>query len=377
MVETSTTEDCLVRLIAFYLPQFHPTPEYDRWWGRGFTEWSNVTQARPLFRGHYQPHLPADLGFYDLRLPEARIAQAELAATHGIEAFCYWHYWFNGRRLLERPFDDVLASGEPKLRFCLAWANETWSRRWLGKDTHILMRQTYSSDDDLAHVRWLTTVFSDARYLRVRDRPLFLIYRPRDLPEPRRTTDTFRAECVRLGLPDPYLLGVDAHCPGVDCRPLGFDSTVVFEPQLGVLPQFMSDRPSLQKLRRNVALGVRHWRFKLYDYGTARELMVRRQRNFPFHPCVFVGWDDTPRRGGNAIVIINSTPDRFATGLREMARSIISKPEQERLLFLNAWNQWAEGNHLEPDQRYGLGYLEAVKLLGATRARGCTDRSTG
>ncbi len=282
-----------------------------------------------------------------------------------------------GRRLLERPFDDVLASGEPKLRFCLAWANETWSRRRLGKDTHILMRQTYSADDDLAHVRWLTTVFSDARYLRVRDRPLFLIYRPRDLPEPRRTTDTFRAECVRLGLPDPYLLGVDAHCPGVDCRPLGFDSTVVFEPQLGVLPQFMSDRPSLQKLRRNVALGVRHWRFKLYDYGTARELMVRRQRNFPFHPCVFVGWDDTPRRGGNAIVIINSTPDRFATGLREMTRSIISKPEQERLLFLNAWNQWAEGNHLEPDQRYGLGYLEAVKLLGATRARGCTDRSTG
>jgi len=364
MVDAPTLETGRTRLIAFYLPQFHPIPENDRWWGPGFTEWTNVTRARPLLRGHYQPHLPADLGFYDLRLPEARMAQAELAAAHGIEAFCYWHYWFNGKRLLERPFAEVLASGEPKLSFCLAWANETWSRRWLGEESHILMSQTYSSDDDLAHIRWLITAFSDARYLRIHDRPLFLIYRPRDLPEPKRTTDTFRAECVRLGVPDPYLLGVDAHCPGVDCRTLGFDSTVAFEPQLGVLPQFKSDRSSLVKLRRNLSLGARNPRLKLYDYGTARKLMRHRQRNFPYHPCIFVGWDNSPRRGRNGIVIINATPDRFAAGLREMAQSITSKPGQERLLFLNAWNEWAEGNHLEPDQRYGLGHLEAVKLLG-------------
>jgi Glycosyltransferase WbsX len=161
---------------------------------------------------------------------------------------------------------------------------------------------------------------------------------------------------------------VDAHCPGVDCRTLGFDSTVAFEPQLSVLQQFMSDRPSLRKLRRNLSLGVRHWGFKLYDYATARELMMRRQRTFPFHPCIFVAWDNTPRRGRNGIVVINSTPKRFARGLREMARSTISKPEQERLLFLNAWNEWAEGNHLEPDQRCGLSYLEAVKLLDVNHA---------
>jgi lipopolysaccharide biosynthesis protein len=355
-----------VRLIAFYLPQFHPTVENDRWWGRGFTEWTNVTRARPLFRGHYQPHLPADLGFYDLRLPEVRLAQAELAAAHGIEGFCYWHYWFSGVRLLERPFNDVLASGEPKLPFCLSWANETWSRRWLGEESQILMEQRYSPEDDLKHIRWLLTAFSDPRYIRIGGRPLFLIYRPNALPNPKRTADTFRAECVRHGLRDPYLLGIDAHCPGVDCRTLGFDATVAFEPQLGALPQFMSDTPSLQKLCRNLALGVPSWRLKLYDYSGARELMMRRQRNFPVHPCIFVGWDNTPRRARNGIVIINSTPERFASGLREMVRSLSSTPEDERLLFVNAWNEWAEGNHLEPDQRYGSAYLEAVRLSAVT-----------
>jgi lipopolysaccharide biosynthesis protein len=355
-----------VRLIAFYLPQFHPTVENDRWWGRGFTEWTNVTRARPLFRGHYQPHLPADLGFYDLRLPEVRLAQAELAAAHGIEGFCYWHYWFSGVRLLERPFNDVLASGEPKLPFCLSWANETWSRRWLGEESQILMEQRYSPEDDLKHIRWLLTAFSDPRYIRIGGRPLFLIYRPNALPNPKRTADTFRAECVRHGLRDPYLLGIDAHCPGVDCHTLGFDATVAFEPQLGALPQFMSDTPSLQKLCRNLALGVPSWRLKLYDYSGARELMMRRQRNFPVHPCIFVGWDNTPRRARNGIVIINSTPERFASGLREMVRSLSSTPEDERLLFVNAWNEWAEGNHLEPDQRYGSAYLEAVRLSAVT-----------
>src|ERR671925_1451295 len=161
------------RLIAFYLPQFHPVPENDEWWGSGFTEWANVARARPAFRGHYQPHLPGELGFYDLRLPEVRAAQAELAASHGIEGFCWWHYWFEGRRLLGRPFDDVLASGEPSFPFCLAWANESWSRRWLGEERDILQEQTYSPRDDAQHARWLTRAFADQRYVRVEGRPLY------------------------------------------------------------------------------------------------------------------------------------------------------------------------------------------------------------
>jgi lipopolysaccharide biosynthesis protein len=183
------------RFIAFYLPQFYPTPENDQWWGPGFTEWTNVVQARPLFEGHYQPRLPADLGFYDLRVAEVRQAQAALALKHGVEGFCYWHYWFHGTRVLDRPFSEVLASGEPDFPFCLSWANETWSRRWHGAGAaadEVLVEQRYSEEDDLAHVRWLMHAFADPRYIRIGGRPLFLVYRPFDLPDARRTTEVFR-----------------------------------------------------------------------------------------------------------------------------------------------------------------------------------------
>jgi hypothetical protein len=300
-------------------------------------------------------------------LPDVRLAQAELAAAHGIEGFCYWHYWFNGQRLLERPFNDVLASGQPKFPFCLAWANETWSRRWLGDERDLLMQQVYSPEDDLNHARWLTRAFSDSRYIRVANRPLFLIYRPRDLPDSNRTTDLLRTECVQHGLPEPYLLGIDAHCPGVDCRTLGFDGTLVFEPQLGALPAFKSDGVSFGKLRRNLSLGVPSWRLKIYDYTAARALMMRRTRDFPFYPCVLVGWDNSPRRGANGIVLVKSTPERFGVALQEVLRCASTKPPEDRLVFLNAWNEWAEGNHLEPDRRYGLGHLKSIRAVVGAR----------
>ena len=185
--------DEAVRAIAFYLPQFHPIPENDVWWGKGFTEWTNVTKARPLFRGHYQPHLPADVGFYDLRLSETREAQAELAREHGISGFCYYHYWFHGRRLLERPFQEVLDSGRPKFPFCLCWANEPWSRRWLGEEQDILVDQTYSREDDEAHSEYLSSVFTDERYVTVDNRPVFLMYRPDRHPDPIRFTTMLRS----------------------------------------------------------------------------------------------------------------------------------------------------------------------------------------
>jgi lipopolysaccharide biosynthesis protein len=355
------TDDASVRLIAFYLPQFHPIPENDEWWGKGFTEWTNVARARPLFPGHYQPHLPADLGFYDLRVPEVRQAQADLAREFGIEGFCYWHYWFNGRRLLGRPFDEVLRTGEPDFPFCLAWANETWSRRWLGEEASVLRAQTYSGDDDVQHARWLAEAFADRRYMRVQGRPLFGLYRPLHLPDARRTTDTIRREVVRLGLPNPLLLGINSHSTYVDSRDLGFDGTVSFEPALGALPGYMHDGGSLSRCIRNRRLGVSSSKLKLYDDAEARRLMAELRPGFPTYPTIFVGWDNTPRRGEQAIVIVNSTAESFGRSLRGLIVEVLSKPRDDRVIFINAWNEWAEGNHLEPDLSHGVAYLEAVR----------------
>ena len=336
-------------------------PENDAWWGKGFTEWTSVARARPLFAGHYQPHVPADLGFYDLRVPETRLAQAELARAHGIEGFCYWHYWFNGRRLLERPFNEVLQSGDPDFPFCLAWANETWSRRWLGEERDILLAQTYSPEDDTRHSEWLVQAFADPRYIRVHGRPLFLIYRPTDLPDAHRTTEVLRETCQRHGLPNPYLLATNAHCSELDCRSLGFDATLAFKPELGVLSQYRSDGWRRSKLKRNLQFGVMSPTLKIYDYAAAQRAMMALTRPHPMLPCVMVSWDNTPRRGRNAIVITHSDPAVFQSVLREAIQGVQAYPPEERLVFLNAWNEWAEGNHLEPDLRHGNQFLKAVQ----------------
>ena len=366
----------LIRLIAFYLPQYHPIPENDAWWEPGFTEWTNVTKAAPLFRGHVQPRLPADLGFYDLRLADARQAQADLAVEYGVSGFCYYHYWFGGKRLLERPFDEVLRSGEPKLPFCLCWANESWSRRWLGEEQDILVRQIYSPDDDLRHARWLARAFADPRYIRVKHRPMFLVYRPNDIPDSRRTTETIRIECLRAGIPDPYIVGVDAHSPGEDFRKKGFDTTLVFEPQLGVLPDFKADGWTLGKLKRNVRHGIFSARFKIFDYEAARALMTKCQRAFPHIRSVFVGWDNTPRRGRDAIVVMNSSPDAFERALQNTVSAAIHEEPDEAVVFVNAWNEWAEGNHLEPCQQFGLQYLERVNKVLTGNVSGQETRAS-
>jgi hypothetical protein len=332
------------RLLAFYLPQFHPIPENNEWWGKGFTEWSNVLSAQPLFAGHYQPHLPANLGIYDLRVPEVRQAQADLARQFGVEGFCYWHYWFNGRRLLERPFQEVLQSGAPDFPFCLAWANETWSRRWLGEDKEILLKQTYSAEDDLRHARWLAEVFRDRRYVRVEGRPLFLIYHPSHLPDLGTTLGLIRTECAAASLPDPFLVGICAHSLE-DFRALGLDANLHFEPELGALSESLEDG------------------LKVFDYVRARKRMAARKGPHPGFPCIMVSWDNTPRRGKDAIVFINATPEHFETGLREMVDSVQETPPDQRLVFVNAWNEWGEGNHLEPDMKHGLAFLEAIQRV--------------
>jgi hypothetical protein len=337
-----------VRLMAFFLPQFHPIPENDAWWGPGFTEWRNVVSAPPLFDNHYQPHLPAQLGFYDLRVPEAREAQAELAHQYGIEGFCYWHYWFEGRRLLERPFDEVLASGKPDFPFCLAWANETWSRRWLGEERDVLLLQTYSSRDDVEHARWLACAFADERYIRVRDRPLFIIYRPEKLPSPPRFIAALRSECLRRGIERPFVLGTNSH-RNADARSLGLDGTVDWEPRLGAVVGH--------------AAAVYEDGLKVIDYVEARRLMHAIDNPYPTLPCILVGWDNTPRRGSSGVVLTDSTPERVGEALTQAVDRVAGLKPEERIVFLNAWNEWAEGNHLEPDHRYGLLHLETIRRI--------------
>jgi lipopolysaccharide biosynthesis protein len=343
------------RLIAFFLPQFHPIPENDTWWGAGFTEWQNVVSAEPLFPGHYQPHLPADLGFYDLRVPEVREAQAALALRYGIEGFCYWHYWFEGRRLLERPFDEVLASGKPNFPFCLAWANESWSRRWLGEDRDVLLAQTYSTRDDVEHARWLTYAFADPRYIRVRGRPLFVVYRPEHLPDPGRFIAALSRECSRKGLERPLVLGTNSH-RHADSDSLGLDGTLDWEPRLGEVV--------------DEAAAIYGDELKMIDYAEARRLMHQGETAYEAFPCGLVSWDNTPRRGSSGVVLTNSTPERFAEALGRAIDRVAQWESDDRIVFLNAWNEWAEGNHLEPDLKHGLSYLTAIRRVLNQRSVG-------
>ena len=246
MVEKASTQNPGTgRFIAFYLPQFYPTPYNDAWWGKGFTEWTNVVQGRPRFRGHYQPHLPADLGFYDLRLSETREAQAELAKQFGVYGFCYYHYWFSGKRILERPLDEVLASGKPDFPFCICWANETWKKSWIGRNTVTLLEQTFSFEDDLAHIRQLLPVLADSRYIRIEGRPLLLVYRVELLPEPRKTAEIWRSEAIKAGLGDLFLVNVQStYLPqGTSPDTVGFDAAVRFEPR--AQPAAAGDRSCL------------------------------------------------------------------------------------------------------------------------------------
>jgi hypothetical protein len=341
-----------IKLIAFYLPQFHQIPENDEWWGKGFTEWTNVVQARPNFVGHYQPQLPADLGFYDLRLPESMQQQVQLARTYGIYGFCFHYYWFSGRRVLERPLTQMLESGKPDLPFCISWANENWSRRWDGSDDEVLLRQEYSDDTDERFIRDVLGILKDPRYIRVGGAPLLLVYRVDLLPDATRTARHWRSVCAREGLPSIHLAAVQSFGIG-DPRPYGFDSAVEFPPHVkralldvrtmpGVYPDFDG------YLEDYLAI-VRHQvRQPPTDYVTYRGVMP--------------AWDNTPRRGTHAHIVIKSSPSAYEGWLRfAVEHSLARAKVQEPLIFVNAWNEWAEGAYLEPDQRRGHAYLEATR----------------
>ena len=307
-----------VLAIAFHLPQFHPIAENDEWWGKGFTEWTNVVKAAPRFPGHYQPHLPADLGFYDLRLPETRAAQAELAASYGIHGFCYYHYWFHGRQVLERPVDEIWKSGEPQFPFCLCWANENWTRQWDGLEDQVLLEQRYSPADDLAHIRSLIPMFSDPRYICVGDRPLFLVYRASRLPEPEKTVETWRREAERAGLKGLFLVRVenfkDDHG---DPRDIGFDSGLQFQPLASLSGEPRIYRRKWWHLRRLKTHEPGFRENYVYDYDLlVRNALATPVPAYPRIPCVCPGWDNSPRRTQGATILVNSTPETYEKWLR-------------------------------------------------------------
>ncbi len=344
------------RSVAFYLPQFHPIPENDEWWGTGFTDWVNVVRARPRFRGHYQPHLPGALGFYDLRLPETREAQAWLAREHGVEAFCYYHYWFSGRRLLDRPFREVLESGRPEHEFCLCWANEDWTRRWDGREGDILVSQQYSDDDHRDHARSLMPAFADPRYLRIEGRPLFLVYRASLIPDVRKATDVWRDEVSRAGLGEPFLCRVESFASEHDdARELGFDAAVEFQPDWRNLAS-----PIPARLVRRLGVGGPLLRDRVVSYRDVVEKALS-QPEVPWlrFPCVTPSWDNSARRPRDAVILAGSDPELYGAWVEAAAHRALGLPVAETLLFVNAWNEWAEGCHLEPDQQWGDAYVRA------------------
>lgn len=352
-----------LRAIAFYLPQFHPIEENDEWWGKGFTEWRNVTKAKPLFPGHYQPHLPSDLGFYDLRLPEVRAAQAELARQYGIHGFCYYHYWFNSRRILERPFNEVLESGKPDFPFCLCWANENWTRVWDGGEKNVLLGQNYSDEDDRAHIESLLPAFRDPRYIRVDGRPLFLVYRTELLPDPKRTTEIWRTVAREAGIGDLYLVRVESFSRDINPMSHGFDAAVEFAPDGHDMGEWKFHYGFTGFLSRTGVIPKAFSENRVVRYPVmARGMMSRPLAEFKRFRCVTPMWDNSARRKKNARIVIESTPQQYETWLGRMAEQTCeSFVGDERLVFINAWNEWAEGNHLEPDLKWGRAYLEATR----------------
>jgi lipopolysaccharide biosynthesis protein len=351
-----------VRLIAYYLPQFHPTAENDRWWGKGFTEWTNVTKAQPLFEGHYQPHLPTDLGFYDLRLRETRHEQIAMARSNGVDAFCYHYYWFSGTRLLHRPLDDMLADPASDMPFCLCWANETWTRRWDAAEHDVLIAQRYLPGDDLRFIQSIEPFLRDPRYVRICGRPLLVVYRPHHIPDPAAWADTWRRYCREAGIGDIHICGALTHGQRSVAK-LGYDSGVEYPPHNA----WAASRNLQMRFNKPFSGNV-------LDYPEVAERFLENE--YPGEKVfrtVVPSWDNTARTDARATVFLNGTPANYEVWLRRaVERTVRERAPGERVVFINAWNEWAEGCHLEPDRRYGRGFLEATRRVrngdsGATR----------
>ena len=350
-----------VQAIAFYLPQFHPIPENDAWWGKGFTEWTNVSKASPQFIGHYQPHLPGELGFYDLRLVDVLREQATLARHFGIRGFCFHHYWFGGQRLLERPFNQLLASPDIDISFCLSWANENWTRRWDGNEQDVLIGQNYSPEDDIAFIKDIAPALRDPRYIRFQGKPLLMVYRASQLPDPKGTAQRWRDWCRREGIGEIYLMA--GRTFGIrDPRPYGFDAAVEFPPHNGERVEITS----------HLQLANPDFEGIVYDFNAYAEGYTDESKDYPILKTVCPGWDNEARKPGRGHIFHGANPQNYGAWLARARAQTLSamarSDDQPPFVFINAWNEWAEGAHLEPDRRFGYGYLDATAkvLAGET-----------
>jgi lipopolysaccharide biosynthesis protein len=341
-----------VRAIAFYLPQYHRIPENDRWWGEGFTEWTNVRRAKPLFPGHEQPRVPGPLGYYDLTDPRVADAQAALARSHGVHGFCYYYYWFNGKRLLERPLEEMVARGTPDFPFCVCWANENWTRRWDGLDSDVLMEQRYDLDDSVRLFDEFARLFRDPRYIRVGGRPLLLVYKTTLIPSLRETVDRWRRRAAAAGVGDPYLVSCETG-GHEDALAAGFDALVEFPPHRHRAIWLNGVVAGLDPAFEGVLTSYRSQVIQSLRRAVGRERLLR---------CVFPSWDNTPRQPTRGTVFVGSSPELFGYWAEAMIRDTFARFDgEDRLLFVNAWNEWGEGCCLEPDRRYGTQYLDALR----------------
>lgn len=351
------------RVIAFYLPQFYPTTENDKWWGKGFTEWTCMGKAKPLFKGHYQPRIPADLGYYDLRVPETREMQAEYARRAGIEGFCYWHYWFgNGKRLLERPFNEVLESGKPDYPFCLGWANHSWYKKLWDKDTKkdtLLIKQEYFGETDYKmHFEFALKAFKDHRYIMDGDKPLFFIFRPLDIP------NDFIPLWQKWAKGNGFKDGISfvGQCRfNEDPKRIiskGFD--YVLHDRTGVY--YIQDFTMPQRVFQHLKHIILHRPLLCFDYDkfVYKLTDVNVDKNIQDIPMLIPNWDHSPRSGRKGLILNNSTPEKFHKHIRQVFNSIKNKPKKKRFVFLKSWNEWGEGNYVEPDQRFGNSYIDVL-----------------
>lgn len=374
------------RVIAYYLPQFHPIPENDEAWGKGFTEWTNVASAKPQFKGHYQPRIPADLGFYDLRLSEVREQQARMAKEAGIEGFCYWHYWFgNNKRLLERPFQEVLNSGKPDFPFCLAWANHDWTTKtWKnnGKPAMIAKQLYPGKEDYRQHFYTVLPAFKDHRYITVDGKPLFAIFDPYSFKDIRNFIEAWRNLAKENGLKGIHFIAICNNTSTMKrladgsikrVLPNTNSSAEVYKEMLSLgfdgLNSFGKSRGemlALGRIRRTVRFILQKnisWFPPLkYDYAkVTKHFFAPEDRWDNVYPTIMPQWDRTPRAGKHEGIYINSTPENFKKHIEEALEVINDRPNEHKILFLRSWNEWGEGNYVEPDLKYGHKFLEAIK----------------
>jgi hypothetical protein len=368
-----TPDSRKLTFLAYYLPQFHPIPENDEWWGKGFTEWTNVTKAKPLFKDHDQPLFPADLGYYDLRVPEVRKAQSDLAQSFGIDGFIYYQYWFgDNRMLLESPAEEMLKDKEVKIPFCFCWANETWKGVWHGlhSDT-VLIEQKYLGNSDYKdYFYYLLPFFKDDRYIKIDNKPMFHIYRLEDIPNHEKFLEFFNQLAINEGFNGIAFVATILDVPenlvhneliygqvGVDVfRKMRYSQNSIFESE-----------SFLNRVERKIKKWKRYFipektKPKIYDYKKSVEKFNANIPHKKYIPCVFPNWDNSPRSGRASMIFKNATPTLWHQHLKKTMEKLLQHPQNPPFVVIKSWNEWAEGNYLEPDEKYGTQWLEKVKI---------------